>query len=62
VQLMASVHEIMQRAEAEGRDPDNELRQLVERTVLEGVVTGFEMSEAAEVSSSTSVKRPREDV
>jgi len=42
--LMASVQEIMQRAEVENRDPEEELRQAVSRTVLEGVVTGFEMS------------------
>ncbi|KAJ7650327.1 ankyrin repeat-containing domain protein [Roridomyces roridus] len=44
--LMASVEEIMQRAEAEGRDPDEELRAVVSRTVLEGVVTGYAMAEA----------------
>lgn len=42
--LMQSVQEIMERAEAEGRDPEEELRQAVSRTVLEGVVTGFDMS------------------
>jgi len=41
---MASVHEVMQRAEAEGRDPDHDLRQVVSRAVLQGVVTGFQMS------------------
>jgi hypothetical protein len=41
---MSSVEEIMQRAEAEGRDPEEELRQIVSRTVLEGVVTGYAMS------------------
>ncbi|CAA7267157.1 unnamed protein product [Cyclocybe aegerita] len=45
--LMASVQEIMQRAEAEGRDPDEELRELVSRTVLEGVVTGYGMGAEA---------------
>ncbi|KAF9565220.1 ankyrin [Agrocybe pediades] len=42
--LMTSVEEIMRRAEAEGRDPEEDLRRLVSRTVLEGVATGFEMS------------------
>ncbi|KAF8149848.1 ankyrin [Crassisporium funariophilum] len=42
--LMTSVQEIMERAEAEGRDPDEELRQAVSRTVLQGVVTGFDMT------------------
>lgn len=42
--LMTSVQEIMERAEADGQDPEEELRQLVSRTVLEGVIAGFEMS------------------
>lgn len=33
----------MQRAEVDGNDPDQELRQLVQRAVLEGVITGYEM-------------------
>lgn len=43
--LMQTVGDIMARAEAEGRDPDEELRQAVSRTVLDGVLTGYEMSE-----------------
>jgi len=39
-----SAENIMQRAEAEGRDPEEEIRQVVSRTVLQGVVTGFDMS------------------
>lgn len=54
--LMSSVQEIMERTEAEGQDPEEELRQLVSRTVLEGVVTGYEMT----VDSSDSVN-PRGD-
>jgi len=42
--LMSSVRDIIERAEAEGRDPEDELRQVVSRTVLEGVVTGYTMS------------------
>lgn len=41
---MQSVHDIMERAEAEGQDPDQELRAVVGRTVLEGIVTGYEMN------------------
>ncbi|OCH94446.1 ankyrin [Obba rivulosa] len=41
--LMESVDDIMTRAEAEGRDPDAELRQVVGRAVLEGVATGYSM-------------------
>jgi hypothetical protein len=65
--LMHSVNDIMERAEAEGRDPDEELRQIVGRTVLEGVMAGYEMtadSEAAhdsETGSPNGVKRPRTD-
>lgn len=64
--LMASVQEIMQRAEVENRDPEEELRQAVSRTVLEGVVTGFEMSTEEEdirsrVTNDTPSKRMRTD-
>ncbi|KDQ57188.1 hypothetical protein JAAARDRAFT_35792 [Jaapia argillacea MUCL 33604] len=41
--LMESVHGIMQRAEAEGTDPDEELRRVVGQTVLEGMITGYGM-------------------
>ncbi|KIJ67064.1 hypothetical protein HYDPIDRAFT_38494 [Hydnomerulius pinastri MD-312] len=61
--LMHSVHDIMQRAEAEGTNPDEELRAVVSRTVLEGVLTGYEMStrEDEDVSDSNpdNTKRPR---
>jgi len=43
-ELMRSVQEIMVRAEADGHDPEEELRQVVGRTVLEGVITGYGMS------------------
>ena len=65
--LLQSVQDIMQRADAEGRDPDEELRQVVGRTVLEGVVTGYGMSaEAADDRQETDeplngVKRSRTD-
>ena len=42
--LIQSVSDIMQRAEAQGTDPDEELRTAVSRTVLEGVLTGYELS------------------
>ncbi|KAH0832942.1 hypothetical protein J3R83DRAFT_11912 [Lanmaoa asiatica] len=42
--LIQSASDIMQRAEAEGTDPDEELRAAVSRTVLEGVFTGYELS------------------
>jgi hypothetical protein len=64
---MQSVHDIMQRSEANGQDPDEELRQVVGRTVLEGVIAGYEMttdSDAAhhsEADSPNGVKRPRTD-
>lgn len=63
---MTSVQEIMQRAEAEGRDPEEELRQVVSRTVLEGVVTGFEMTENDDQrgyakDDASPAKRPKTD-
>lgn len=36
----------MERADAEGIDPEQELHQAVTRAVLSGMVTGYEMSEA----------------
>jgi len=64
--LMTSVQEIMERAEAEGRDPEDDIRQLVSRTVLEGVATGFEMSvddnesrRGGDVADNTPSKRTR---
>lgn len=64
--LMQSVQDVMQRAEAEGRDPDEELRQVVGRTVLQGMVTGYGMSTEAEDSrddrdDSSGAKRSRMD-
>ncbi|KAL1662697.1 ankyrin repeat-containing domain protein [Schizophyllum commune] len=61
--LMASVQDIMARAEAEGREPDeDELRAAVSRTVLEGVVQGFDMSEADNGAREESAeKRQRGD-
>lgn len=53
--LMQSVQDIMMRAEADGHDPEAELRQVVERTVLEGVMTGYDLSSAA------TDRRERED-
>ncbi|KAH9928602.1 ankyrin repeat-containing domain protein [Fomitopsis serialis] len=66
--LIQSVQDVMQRAEAEGRNPDEELRQVVGRTVLEGVVTGYGMStlggqrrENAEDGPTEGPKRTRMD-
>jgi uncharacterized protein len=58
----------MQRSESEGRDPEEELRQVVSRTVLEGVATGYEMSldgnstEEEEHRGVNGVKRPRTNI
>jgi uncharacterized protein len=38
--ILSDAHVIMQRAEAEDRDPDADLQELVVRAVLDGVVTG----------------------
>ncbi|KAH9850256.1 ankyrin [Lenzites betulinus] len=62
--LLQSVHDVMRRAEAEGREAsDDELRQVVGRAVLEGVVTGYGMgTEGApgrEERDGDDAKRPR---
>lgn len=63
--LLQSAQEIMQRADAEGRDPDEELRQVVGRAVLAGVATGYGMSTegagAREDEDTSDAKRPRTD-
>ncbi|PPR05750.1 hypothetical protein CVT24_006689, partial [Panaeolus cyanescens] len=63
--LMSQVDQIMHRAEAEGRDPEEELRQVVGRAVIEGVVTGFGMTnqsshlDGREEGDNPASKRPR---
>jgi hypothetical protein len=60
--LMDSVQRIIQRAEAEGRDPEEELRSVVSRTVLEGILTGYEMTATGDVPhNDTPAKRSRTD-
>lgn len=49
-ELLSTVQEIMERSEREGTDPDEELRAAVSRTVIGGVVTGFDLGEAANAS------------
>ncbi|KIP05027.1 hypothetical protein PHLGIDRAFT_129141 [Phlebiopsis gigantea 11061_1 CR5-6] len=46
--LMDSVQVIMERAEAEGRDPDAELREVVSRAVMQGMVTGYDMGNSTQ--------------
>ncbi|KAI5982322.1 ankyrin repeat-containing domain protein [Pisolithus albus] len=59
--LMQSVRDIMQRAETDATNPDEELRQAVSRAVLEGVLAGYEMSNQQDRSEQDSelCKRPR---
>ena len=64
--LLESVQDVIQRAQAEGREvPEEELRQIVGRAVIEGVITGYGMgSEAAqeagpEQRNGDDAKRPR---
>ncbi|KAI0368749.1 ankyrin [Pilatotrama ljubarskyi] len=65
--LLQDVQAVMQRAEAEGREAsDDELRQIVGRAVIEGMVTGYGMSaegggETREERGSDDVKRARTD-
>ncbi|KAH9945241.1 ankyrin [Epithele typhae] len=65
--LLHSVRSVMERAEAEGREvPEDELRQIVGRAVIEGVMTGYGMradaagsQDGSEQSGGDGVKRPR---
>ncbi len=60
--LMDSVQRIIQRAEAGGRVPEEELRSVVSRTVLEGIFTGYEMTTAGDgLQNDTPAKRSRTD-
>lgn len=71
--LLQNVQGIMQRAEDEGREPDEEeLRQAVGRTVLEGMLTGYGLGAEGQGTSEErrenggdevngDVKRPRRD-
>lgn len=65
-QLLASVHDVMQNAEVEGKEPDDDLRQVVTRAVLDGVTIGHQMSADSESHNpqisgvnGTSVKRSK---
>lgn len=54
----------MERSAREGTDPDEELREAVSKTVIEGVITGHELGEAANAARREDVghdetKRPR---
>lgn len=62
--LLQDVQDVMQRAEAEGREAsDEELRQIVSRAVIEGMVTGYGMSaesgQGREDRDGDEAKRPR---
>lgn len=50
----------MQRAEADGRDPDEELREIIGRTVLDGVARGHGSADAADDSSQPKRQRLEE--
>ena len=43
--MMQSVQEVMERAEAEGHNPDQELADLVTRTILESLDAGEDLVE-----------------
>ncbi|KAI0783579.1 ankyrin repeat-containing domain protein [Abortiporus biennis] len=64
--LIEQAQDIMRRAEVEGRDPEEELREVVGRAVLEGVGIGFGMSldtgrEDGDMSGDGGGKKPRLD-
>lgn len=56
--LISSAQDIMARAEAEGRDPDGELREVVGRVVLRGVVNGFQMATDVQEGRDREQARP----
>lgn len=60
-QLMDSVQEIMQRAEEEGRDPDQELKDAISKTVLDGVAKGHDLAAGDAAHDSLQTKRQRLD-
>ncbi|KAG2017901.1 ankyrin repeat domain-containing protein 50, variant 2 [Coprinopsis cinerea AmutBmut pab1-1] len=71
-ELMASVHEIMQRGEQDGCDVDSQLAQAVTRAVLGGVEAGYQLADgttdserqrnqAPTAEDTSSTKRPRID-
>lgn len=52
----------MQRAEAEGRDPETELRELVSDFVLGGIVTGAQWARESRVEGPNEHgRRPSDD-
>ncbi|KAL0954807.1 hypothetical protein HGRIS_003754 [Hohenbuehelia grisea] len=58
-QLMTDVHSILARADADGREPDEaELRAAVSRAVLDGVVTGFDLSQNPDAAEHQGHPRP----
>lgn len=57
--LMSAVQDIIERAETEGRDPEDELRTVVGRTVLEGVFTGYEMTNLDKNNDSDTQSPPK---
>ena len=64
--LLLSVQDVIRRAQAEGREvPEEELRQIVGRAVIEGVITGYGMGADAaghdgpEERDGDDAKRPR---
>jgi hypothetical protein len=58
--LMADAARIMRVAEAEGRDPEQELRRLVGNTVLQGVVAGYSMGEGESADDATDAEAKRQ--
>jgi hypothetical protein len=52
--LLERVQEIMTRAEAEGRDPEQELQTLVGDTVLESLLRGVKLGDEADANAAAS--------
>lgn len=57
-QMMQSVREVIERAAAEGRDPDEELAELVTRTVLDSLDAGEDLVEKENVDTLDDSSKP----
>ncbi|TFK28087.1 ankyrin [Coprinopsis marcescibilis] len=59
--LIASVQDILRRAEEEGRDPDEELQQAVARAVLDGLATGYQLTDSGTGGDRDRSQAPGDD-
>jgi len=57
-QLMTQINDVMERANQEGRDPEEELRQIVGSTVVEGMLRGVQLGEEEDQQTLQSMETP----